>query len=85
MTLDPHITPRFPVSRRYTSEVSAMGETDHLSAIELIGCASRNHRRDLACSQLRILYARDIPTAEKEGSTGNANDIFPCHANGFHE
>jgi hypothetical protein len=26
MTLVPHITPRFPVSRRYISEVPAMGE-----------------------------------------------------------
>jgi hypothetical protein len=24
----PHITPRFPASRRYISEVSAIGETD---------------------------------------------------------
>jgi hypothetical protein len=51
----PEIIPRFPVSRRYISEVSAMGETDPLSVLECVVCAWRNHLRDLPRPKLRIL------------------------------
>jgi hypothetical protein len=85
MTLVPHIIPRFPVSRRYISEVSAMDETDHLSTVIHQVRVAKSFSRFTAFSAAHTLSWRPPPPKTKEGRAVNDNDIFSCPANGFHK
>jgi hypothetical protein len=83
MTLIPHITPRFPASPRYISEVSTMGETDRLSRLNSSGA-----RLEIILAIYRVLgcayFKLGTPAAEnEEGST--VNDNLACPEKGFHK